>query len=176
MRLLRVALDLYPDTKALDVVLDLLKQYIDVGRKRKGPRRAAWYCAAELLRAGATETGLVADSECLPENINLALYQEKLAGFAEQIAARRNTHPWYLEQQAHLFLACVGRDVNRRIAAGTSPYLKDYLRLHHTLSSRISNLRREDIAPFVLIQSQFQGVRPAARTFLLCFREAASNT
>src|SRR5208337_103020 len=30
MRLLRVALDIYPDTKALDVVLDLLKQYLDV--------------------------------------------------------------------------------------------------------------------------------------------------
>jgi hypothetical protein len=93
----------------------------------------AWYCAAELLKAGATETGLVADEDCLPAGVDLKAYQEKLADFAGQIADRRNTYPWYLEQQAVLYLACVGRLIDRK---SSNPFLSDYLRLHHTLAGR----------------------------------------
>lgn len=173
MRLLRVALDVCPEPKALDVVLDLLNQYVAVGTKRKAPRRVAWYCAAELLKAGATETGLVADSDCLPAGIDLKQYQEKLAEFATQIAERRNTYPWYLEQQAHLYLACIGQVIDRK---SQNPFLSNYLRLHHTLAGRASKLRREDVVPFVLLQSHLQGANEATKTFLTQFRESGTPT
>ena len=171
MRLLRVAMDVYPHDKNLDVVLDLLKQYVDVGKKRKSPRRVAWYCAAELLKAGATETGLVADDDLLPAGIDLKRYQEKLAEFAKQIAERPQTYPWFLVQQAYLFLACMGKYSERRIHPSTSRYLKDHLRLHHTLAGRTNTLRREDIVPFVLLREHMHDADSAAQTFLACVRD-----
>jgi len=176
VRLLRVALDVRPDPDTLTLVLNFLKQYVGPGKQRKAPRRVAWYCAAELLKAGATETGLVADLDYLPGDINLGQYQEKLADFAEEIVSRSNSYPWYLEQQAYLFLACVGRYQNRRLYSSTNASLKDYLRLHHTMAGRASNLRREDILPFVLRQRRRQGVDAATQTFLSHFKPAGSPT
>lgn len=176
MRLLRVALDVYPDVRALDLVLHVLRQYVDVGKRRKAPRRVAWYCAAELLKAGATETGLVNDEDCLPAGISLPGYQEKLIEFAEQIVARRNAYPWYLEQQALLFLACTGKYVDRKIPRTANSYLRDYIRLHHALSGNAASLRREDVIPFVVLQKHLQNADVAAQTFLVCFRAAGTPT
>lgn len=176
MRLLRVAVDIFPDEKALELVLELLKQFVDGNAKRKAPRRVAWYCAAEILKAGATETGLVTDVDCLPSGVDLSKYQQKLKDFALLIIDRRNAYPWYLEQQAYLFLACSGHYVNRRIHPGTSNYLKDYLRLHHALAGRSDNLRREDVVPFSLLEKNIKGHDSAARTFLTRFREEKTPT
>jgi hypothetical protein len=176
MRLLRVALDVCPDPTALNVVLDVLKQYIDANSKRQtAMQRVAWYCGAELLKAGATETGLVTDEDCLPAGIDLRRYQEILADFAEQITTQRNTYPWYLEQQAHLFLACFGRALDPRYRPGTSAYLKDYVRLRQTLAGRQNDLRIEEVVPFVLLQKHLQDIQSAARTFLSCFREKPTS-
>lgn len=176
VRLLRVALDVRPDAQSLALVLNLLKQYVGVGKRRKAPRRVAWYCAAELLKAGATETGLVADPDYLPADIDLIQYQEKLAEFANEIASRSNSYPWYLEQQAYLFLAYVRNFQNRRLSSSTNPVLKDYFRLHHVMAGRVANLRREDVVPFVLLQRRQQGVGNATQTFLLHFKTAGSPT
>jgi hypothetical protein len=176
MRLLRVALDVYPDERALDLVLHVLRQYVDVGKRRKAPRRVAWYCAAELLKAGATETGLVSDADCLPAGISLPRYQEKLIEFAQQIVAHRNTYPWYLEQQALLFLACAGKYVDRKIPTAAGSCLRDYVRLHHALSNTTTSLRREDIVPFAMLQNHLQSTDAASRTFLACFREVGTPT
>ena len=176
VRLLRVGLDVRPDAQTLGLVLDLLKQYVGVGKRRKAPRRVAWYCAAELLKAGATETGLVADPDCLPGGVDLKQYQEKLTDFAKEIVSRTNTYPWYLEQQAYLFLAYVGNFQNRRLSSSTNPALKDYIRLHHTMAGRADNLRREDVVPFSLLQRRQQGIEAATQTFLSHFRTAGSLT
>jgi len=174
VRLLRVALDIRPDADTLGLVLDLLKQYVGVGKRRKAPRRVALYCAAELLKAGATETGLVADPDYLPEGVDVGRYQEKLTEFAEEIASRGNRYPWYLEQQAYLFLAYVGHFQNRRLNSSTNPILKDYIRLHHTLAGRADELRYEDVVPFVFLQRHQQGIDAATRTFLSHFKSAGS--
>ena len=106
VRLLRIGLDLWPDADVLRQVLGLLRPYTEKGGRRTAPRRVAWYCLSEILRAGATETGFVADGECLPAAIDLESYREALHGEAArlvQLPAR--TIPWYLRQQALLFLA-----------------------------------------------------------------------
>ena len=61
VRLLRIGLDLWPDVELLREVLSLLRPFAEKGGRRNAPRRVAWYCLAEVLRAGATETGLVVD-------------------------------------------------------------------------------------------------------------------
>ena len=87
VRLLRIGLDLWPDVELLREVLSLLRPFTETGGRRKAPRRVAWYCLAEVLRAGATETGLVADTESLPPEINLESYRAELGREAARLAS-----------------------------------------------------------------------------------------
>lgn len=176
MRLLRVALDVYPEEKALDALLHVLRQYVNAGGRRGAPRRVACYCAAELLKAGATETGLVFDTDCLPTGVDLPKYQAKLKDFAQEITDRGDAYPWYLQQQALLFLACVGQYVRRQRTGATSAHLRDYLRLHRVLSGDSRGLGTDELVPAVLLQGHLQDNNEAARTFLAAFRRQDAPT
>ena len=130
VRLLRIGLDLWPDVELLREVLGRLRPFTEKGGGRKGPRRVAWYCLAEVLRAGATETGLVPDTESLPSPINLRLYREELGKEAVrlvQLPAR--TIPWYLRQQALLFLAAHDPDAAPVKRSGRLPETRYYREL-----------------------------------------------
>ena len=106
VRLLRIGLDLWPHVELLREVLSRLRPFTEKGGGRMAPRRVAWYCLAEVLRAGATETGLVPDTESLPSGIDLESYREELRKEAARLVGLpAATIPWYLRQQALLFLA-----------------------------------------------------------------------
>ncbi len=106
VRLLRIGLDLWPDVKLLRKILALFRQFIKQGGRKKGPRRVAWYCLAEVLRTGAVETGLVPDAESLPLEISIESYRKELYDEAARLVALpRQTVPWYLRQQALFFIA-----------------------------------------------------------------------
>ena len=106
IRLLRVALDMWPSASTVKRILDLLMPYVEREDSDEA-HQVARYCLAELLRAGATETGLVEDAEVLPLCIDE--YRDALQTVAEQIVEHEGTHiPWYLRQQALLFLAARG--------------------------------------------------------------------
>ena len=112
VRLLRVALDMYPDPQFLEEVLRVLKPGWTVDGSKGARREIRLYCLAELFRAGATETGMVSDAECLPQGIGLDRYHERLCREAQDIfnqfvgghlSSRRL--PWYVMQQVFLYLA-----------------------------------------------------------------------
>lgn len=104
VRLLRVAVDLWPTRQVGEALVSLFRPYIS-GKRRGAANRVAFYCLAELLRAGATETGIVPDEEMLPASVDLPGYREALAEIAIPIvASRAKLLPWYLRQQAALFL------------------------------------------------------------------------
>jgi hypothetical protein len=106
VRLLRIALDLWPADDVLRSILNLLRPFTEKGGRRKAPRRVAWYCLSEIFRAGATETGFVEDDESLPDNIDIAAYRSTLRTEAVRlISLPAATLPWYLKQQLYLFLA-----------------------------------------------------------------------
>ena len=106
IRLLRIALDIWPSPLTVNHVLALLKPYAK-GKRDDETRQIAQYCLAELLRSGATETGLVEDTEVLPLGINE--YRAALQDVSEWIVNHgENEFPWYLRQQALLFLAACG--------------------------------------------------------------------
>lgn len=112
VRLLRIALDLYPDHQYLDRVLSVLRPgwAID-GGTRGAAREVQQYCLAELFRAGATETGLVSDADCLPTGIEIDEYHKRLSTEAVAIlnssmsvSGARRHFPWFLLQQVVLYL------------------------------------------------------------------------
>ncbi|MEZ6243707.1 MAG: RNA-directed DNA polymerase [Phycisphaerales bacterium] len=115
VRLLRVALDMYPDPQFLEEVLRVLRPGWEVGASKGARREIRVYCLAELFRAGATETGMVADDECLPQSTSVAGYHERLlreaqAVFDQFVSGQSSSSrlPWYLMQQVFLYLAARG--------------------------------------------------------------------
>ena len=111
IRLLRIALDIWPSALALKRVLALLRPYTE-GESDDAAHQIAHYCLAELLRSGATETGLVEDAEVLPLDVNE--YRAALQEVGEWIVEHgEDEFPWYLRQQALLFLAAHGSTHDR---------------------------------------------------------------
>lgn len=106
VRLLRVAMDIYPLPKHLEVVLKLLDAYLNRPSDAKA-RKVCAYVAAELLRAGATETGFTHDPDELPSKADVSGYRQLLLTFARQ-QFTADSPPWYLIQQAMLFMATMG--------------------------------------------------------------------
>ena len=130
VRLLRIGLDLWPHVELLREVLSRLRPFTEKGGGRKGPRRVAWYCLAEVLRAGATETGLVPDTESLPSGIDLESYRKELwKEAARLVSLPAATIPWYLRQQALLFLAACDPDEAPVKRTGRLPETRHYREL-----------------------------------------------
>lgn len=112
VRLLRVALDMYPDPQFLEEVLRVLKPGWAADGSRGARREIRLYCLAELFRAGATETGMVSDGECLPQGIDVDGYHQRLLREAQDIfnqfvsgQSSSSRLPWYLMQQVFLYLS-----------------------------------------------------------------------
>ncbi len=106
VRLLRIGLDLWPSKDLLVLVLTRLQPYTTSNRAGRPQRWVAWYCLAEIFRAAATETGIVEDSEALPDAIDIAAYRNRLYEEAVRLAVLpARLLPWYLRQQVMLFLA-----------------------------------------------------------------------
>lgn len=133
--LLRVGLDLFPHPRLLGPVLDALqcKLYLlpaiedDLTAREV---RVAEYVAADLLRAGAMETGYRDGAE-YPDAIEIGKYRQELATFARRILLERDQSPWYLKQQALLFLASVGD--HSVMITEKEDALESYRRLHQSL-------------------------------------------
>lgn len=106
VRLLRIGLDLWPAPDVLERVLKLLRPFTETGQPSDAAQRVAWYCLAELFRAGSAETGVVEDDEQLPNDVDVDAYRALLRREAMQILTVRSRHaPWYLKQQACLLVA-----------------------------------------------------------------------
>ncbi|MYH52274.1 MAG: RNA-directed DNA polymerase, partial [Gemmatimonadetes bacterium] len=155
VRLLRIGLDLWPDVELLREVLSLLRPFTEKGGRRKAPRRVAWYCLAEVLRAGATETGFVAGTESLPAGVDLESYRKELGQEAARLVTLPGpTIPWYLRQQALLFLAAFNPAGAPVLRTGTVPETRHYRELIRFLRGeghRLQKLRSSDFATLAVL-------------------------
>ena len=105
VRLLRVALDLWPSPRVLTEILQLFEPYLSGEINVSSSRRIVYYCLAEILRAGATETGFIEDTDCVPKDVDLPGYRKLLLQTALRIAGGdAKQTPWYLVQQALLYI------------------------------------------------------------------------
>jgi Reverse transcriptase (RNA-dependent DNA polymerase) len=129
VQVLRYGLDVFPSESLLRPVTKGLLSKLSDGVEEY-ERRVAFYVLAELFKAGAVETGMGTRLE-EPQRIgDLREYRSHLADVAYEVIEMSGV-PWYVNQQAALFLACCGRradvslneeELNRHRA------LHDYLR------------------------------------------------
>ena len=168
VRLLRIGLDIWPDPDVLQGVLDLLKPYTEPGGPRGVPRRVAHYCLTEILRAGATETGLVSDAESLPSGVDLSKFRKILCQEAGRlIRSPGSTIPWYLRQQALLFHSVFDPASAPIVRAGSSVETQHYRRLILFRRGQLTNLHASDFATFaVLIRRAFFNAAPSVSGLL----------
>ncbi len=133
VRLLRVSLDLFPCPEHLTVVLNFLKSYLNAPGPPLKERLVCEYVAAEVLRAGATETGFVQDDDELPVGTDINEYRNQLAMFAsEQLDSEDDHLSWYFRQQALLCLAVFHRYRQQEPTQDGPNYL--YAKLHQVLA------------------------------------------
>lgn len=131
VRLLRIALDIYPDDDLLTFILGLFWKYIGKKGGRKESRLIALYCFSEILRAGAIEMGFVDDKEALPSGADISQYRSILLASAHRLLnyASKNPYalPWYLIQQALLFVSIMAPEKAAKIKLPRNKQIKPYL-------------------------------------------------
>ncbi|WP_342564220.1 reverse transcriptase domain-containing protein [Paenibacillus sp. FSL R7-0345] len=109
--LLRCAFDLYPDASLLEVVIEALEtklfapdiSTIECTREIK----VAEYVAADLFQAAATTIGYK-NERIYPESADISCFRDALGEFATKLLKHRSSNPWYVKQQAILFLSTIG--------------------------------------------------------------------
>lgn len=135
---LRCGLDIFPSAKLLRPVLQALMLKLEPCAPQS-EREVALFVLADLLRAGAVETGLHRP-ESYPESADIAGYRQELLQAALALT-ENGALPWYLHQQAALFLAVMQYPVTLPPSAELASYnaLHDALRLTPPTAADDSN-------------------------------------
>ena len=145
VQVLRYALDLFPDPDLLNAVTDALKAKLQTVPRSSMEGRVVLYVFAELFKAGATETGRRAAKDLCFKVGNVEQYRANLAGIATAILLE--DVPWYVKQQASLFLASAGRPI---VLLGGGRELHHHRALHEYLR-RKSKSRKTPVTDEVSI-------------------------
>lgn len=164
--LLRCGLDLFPHPRLLGPVTEALSiKLFDVPANLSAAKqrqvRVAEYVLADLLRAGAVETGF-RDPEEYPEGVDIQGFREDLGGVARRVLTERPSSPWYLRQQARLYLASIG-DASLASVAESAPELHMYAALQRAaLFEPARGNELMSVIPLAIVAQQLQ---PNARRF-----------
>jgi hypothetical protein len=163
VRLLRIGLDLWPAEDTLRRVLELLRPFTEMDAAPEASRRVAWYCLSEIFRAGATETGLVKDNESLPADVDIAAYRAILREEALHVVSRSASFlPWYLRQQALLFLAVSTAPHTPLIDKIRKSETSDHVQLIRFLAGESVAMKSSEFATLaILARRSFRGQRRA---------------
>ncbi len=175
--LLRCGLDLYPHPRLLDSVAEALgvklfeaPEELDPVKRRE--IRVAEYVLADILRAGAVETGY-RDPEEYPEGVDIQGYREDLGALARRVLTERDASPWYLRQQARLYLASVG-DVSLSVVSESRVEEQSYVALQRAaMYEPVHGADLTDVIPLALVAQQFL---PNARRFGAWLSEGLRRT
>lgn len=172
--LLRCGLDLFPHPRLLAPIIEALEVklfYIpsDPTLDQRREIKTAEYIAADLFRAGATETGFRASVE-YPDGIDIEAYREELAAFARRVIDGRAKFPWYVHQQAMLFLASMNDYASFGHLVGVDAQLASYLTLQHVAQFQaVESEAMQEALPFALVAQQ---LHPNAKRFGTWFTDA----
>lgn len=176
--LLRTGLDLFPHPKLLGPVLEALEVKLFAGPAHNTLEalrqiRTAEYVAADLLRAGAQETGLRM-GENYPNGVDIAGYREELAAFARRLLSERSNTPWYVLQQASLYLAVMSDFSLASSSVMKLEELSDHYRLARVMRSEpMYSERLLEALPVALVAQQ---IAPNGHRFGSWIREGLKRT
>ena len=164
VRILLVALDLWPEAELLQSVLDLLRPWNQGDQGNPGAQRVAWYCLSEVLRAGATETGFSGDPESRPEKLCLQEYRRPL--ISEAWAVLKQTEPmilpWYVRQQAFFLLFASESYSTRLDSASVAEDPPHYRRMAALLAGNSEEIEPDSFARHAIVLHRcFQQEIPA---------------
>ena len=163
---LRRGLDLFPSPSLLLPVLDALRLKLDEPHPdRPNERMVAQYVLADLLRAGAVETGY-GPTEDYPEHADIAGYRRELKKLA-LLTLKLEDAPWFVQQQAAMFLASQNFPVEIQPRDLHRAKMERYRLLHEAL-------RREplpDSRDFLAIALTACRISPNTEDFALWFGE-----
>lgn len=135
VQVLRYGLDIFPSPSLLDPILVALRRQLD---SRPRQRHVALYVMAELFKAGATETGWRDAKDAAFNPGDISEYRSLLARFAGEMILRPDI-PWYVLQQAALFLATQATKVEL-------PTTIPGLELHRLLAEFVDGANTDRIA------------------------------
>lgn len=159
--LLRCGLDLFPHPRLLAPVSEALcvKIFVAMGNvdaARVREVRVAEYVLADLFRAGAVETGF-REAEEYPQSVDIAGYREDLGSVARRVLSERPESPWYLLQQARLYLASVGDVSLAALNDGGSALLRPYVALQRAaMFEPAHGTALKEALPYALVAQQLQ--------------------
>ncbi|QMT20931.1 reverse transcriptase [Bacillus velezensis] len=105
--LLKCGFELYPDVTLLYPVLEALELKLFDKSVSPDEIKTAEYVISDLLRAASTSIGYK-PGYVYPESVNLNGFREELAAFAKKLVSTEKHFPWYVKQQAILFLITNG--------------------------------------------------------------------
>ncbi|WP_440619620.1 reverse transcriptase domain-containing protein [Bacillus subtilis] len=105
--LLKCGFELYPDVTLLYPVLEALELKLFDKSVSPDEIKTAEYVISDLLRAASTSIGYK-PGYVYPESVNLNGFREELAAFAKRLMSTEKHFPWYVKQQAILFLITNG--------------------------------------------------------------------
>ena len=172
--LLRCGLDLFPHPRLLFPILEALDVklfHIPTGPTLDQRRevKTAEYIAADLFRAGAIEIGFKPPEE-YPDGVDIDGYREELAAFARRVVDGRKRFPWYVHQQAMLFLASMGDYASFSDLVGIDVALTSYLTLQQVAQFQsIDPAKMQEALPFALVAQQ---LHPNVKRFGTWFTES----
>lgn len=152
VQVLRYAFDLFPSAELLEDVFTALVQKLLNPNQNPDQAAVAWYVIAELLRAGATETGRRSQSDVGFKAGDLSAYREILAVYATNLLHGGDV-PWFVQQQAALLLSSVNSPINQ---LDESQELSRYRMLHAYLNGQVlcENGRESDAVTTAIIGYQ----------------------
>lgn len=175
--LLRCGLGLFPHPYLLDPVIEALsvKLFSAPDNLTTFDRQqvcVAEYVLTDLLRAGATETGFL-DPEEYPDGVDIHGYRENLRLIARRVLSDRPDSPWFLCQQAYLYLASIG-DTSMCEPSEISEELKRYVALHR--AAQFKRVQNEELRFFLPLAIVMQAMQPNPQRFCTWLSQGLRST
>lgn len=176
--LLRCGLDLFPHPKLLAPVAEALSVKLFLSKRRMSHKqllqvRVAEYVLADLFRAGAVEIGF-REAQEYPESVDIQGFREELGALARRALSEYPDSPWYLQQQALLFLASIGDTSLTSTLEGVDSLVSPYVALGRAMAfAPVSPDELKSVLPLALVAQQ---LHPNPRRFGVWLAEGLRRT
>lgn len=169
--LLKCGLDLFPDKLLLNVILEALENKmfpIEQDEIEILEVKTVEYVVADLFRAGAVDIGFRSKVE-YPESADIDSFRQELGSYAKRILNERPNSPWYVKQQAYLFLASIGDAMEANKVDKSESGLGEYKLLHQAILYRPFELKKEKVKDWFPIMLVAQQLHSDAKKFAQWF-------